>query len=487
MITGNQFGKSSSVAYDYVLRIMGMHPIEGKNIRPNDPIRTFRFASETLPSDGSDGESRNTQYPAFRKRLPYELLKKDITIRRPVLTVKCIQGGPDIYVEFVSYNQDVQAMAGVQRKSIWLDEEPHLDFYQEQLPRLLAANGDMIFSMTPVEISWVYDELFERAHHYYRTQSIVDFYQRAMNQRLPIYEETDSPEDIAVIQAATDDNPTLDLDTINELFSGMDDDTLAMRRYGVFKQISGRVFKDFVWNTHVLRADKYLPDGVGRDWIHGRGIDYHEHNPWACGWMCLNPHDEAFIYNEFNPSPDNTVTHDIARFIALQSRDYRYRVDLIDPLAGKKQLNTGFSTTEDLNRYFYEFKREGIGNGAYWIPWDTKTTVGRDEIKTRLKNARLVGRPGNNETVVQGVRKRLPTIWILDHCRIAAQSMKNWRWEEWQDRASKENKDLKDKVNQKNSHFNMVWEALFKHPAFRIPGAVGNPLAKRKHFYFARR
>ena len=79
--TGNQAMKTASAAYSYVLRILGMHPIEKKNIRPNDPIRIFRFSSETLPNEAEGKEVRNTQYPEFKKWLPPSLIKKDITIR----------------------------------------------------------------------------------------------------------------------------------------------------------------------------------------------------------------------------------------------------------------------------------------------------------------------------------------------------------------------------------------------------------------------
>ena len=467
VVTGNQFGKTASAAMDYPLRILGKHPVEWKNIRPDEPIRTFRLCSETLPSDSEGGESRNTIYPALRKRLPYELIKKDINARKPVITIKDIQGGPDIYVEFVSYGQDIQATAGVQRKSIWLDEVPSYEFYTEQLPRLLSADGDMVFTLTPTDISWVYDELFEKAQTIFRTPAICEYYRRTMNNDLPEYEVTNSKQDIAVIQAATDDNPTLDIQTINELFMSLDDDTIAMRRYGIFKQVAGRVFKDFAHHIHVIPQDKYFPDGIPREWLHARGIDFHEHNPWAVGWMMLSPMNEAFVYNEMSPSPDNMVTIEIARQIALMSRDYKYALNLIDPLAAKKQSSTGYSTLEDLNRYFHDLKREDIGTGGYWMTWDTKTQVGRDEIKMRLKNARLVGQPFNNETVERGIRRRLPTLWILDHCRQSPLSLKMWRWEEWVGRDAKVTKDLKDKANQRWSHFNMVWEGLFKHPAFK--------------------
>ena len=50
---------------------------------------------------------------------------------------------------------------------------------------------------------------------------------------VPQIETTDSPYSIAVFQAATDDNPTLNIEVINEIFKQIDDpDALAIRRYG---------------------------------------------------------------------------------------------------------------------------------------------------------------------------------------------------------------------------------------------------------------
>src|SRR3989337_4215906 len=94
---GNQGGGTACIVYDCILRMLGKHPIEWKNMRPNVPIRTFRFASETLPNDPEgEGEVKNTLYPALKKWLPPSLIKKDITARRSAMTIRDIQGGPDI-------------------------------------------------------------------------------------------------------------------------------------------------------------------------------------------------------------------------------------------------------------------------------------------------------------------------------------------------------------------------------------------------------
>jgi hypothetical protein len=51
---------------------------------------------------------------------------------------------------------------------------------------------------------------------------------------------------VGCVQMATDDNPTLDPETIDFIFEDITDpDELDLRRYGVFKQISGRVHKTY--------------------------------------------------------------------------------------------------------------------------------------------------------------------------------------------------------------------------------------------------
>ena len=471
MFTGNQAMKTSNAAYWNVLSILGLLPVKHKNINPEDPIRILRFASEVLPGDtGKTGkEVRNTQYPELMKWLPPSLVKNNITFRNPVLTLKCPRGGNDIMVEFVSFNQEVQSQAGVQRRRVWIDEHCKKDFYQEQMPRLLASRGDILFTLTPAQeyLDWEYDEFYEEASRIVRTPAVIDRIKERTGEVVGPIEVRDTKKSILIMMAATDDNPTLDKETIDRIYDQFgDEEIIDIRRYGLFKQISGRIFKQFDKKVHVINKEKYFPNGIPFTWLHARGIDYHEHNPWAIGWMSLSPQNEAFIWRELNPSPEKYVTLDIARSIASMSEDYKFALDLVDPLAAKKQPNTGFSVVDDLNRIFHELRKEGQGTGGHWKTWDTKSTVGRDAIRMRLTNAKLCGVPFNNRTTANGREEYLPTLWIMDDCRNSIDFMLNWKKEEWLNREMALVKDNKDSPQQKWSHFNMVWEAIFKEPYF---------------------
>jgi len=493
MFYGNQKGKNEEAIMDYYLRVWGKHPQKHLNILPDDKVRTIRFASENLPGEADGEEVKNTQYPVLKRRFNPTWIIKDITARKTVVqvqpqTLRVLQNGEKcltkpVNFEFVSYGQTAQSQAGVQRKSVYIDESAPKNFFDEQIPRLLAADGDLILSYTPVpgNMGWEFDELYERARVIYRTEHVRKRIKDRTGEDVPEIEYTNSKDDIAVIMAATDDNPVYaklaeekskrlgKKISVEEYITEMlglisDEDVIDARRYGLFRQLSGRLFKNFDERIHKISFDKYFPEGVPYEWKHFRGIDWHESNNWAIGWVAVSPQDEIFVYQEFNPSPEKMITLEIARVMVNRSKDYRFDLNLIDPLASKIQPNTGLSSLEDLNRIFSAFKKEGIGTGGWWQSWDTKSQKGRDEIRKRLQNAVLCGKPFNNEVKQEGITKRLPTIWICDTCPITVASLKNWKREEWADRTSLVTKDEKEVPQQKWSHFCTMLEGLLKRP-----------------------
>ena len=77
LFSGNQAGKTSSVANHYVERLLGIHPIDEKN----KLMRKVRCMSSSLPTSKNPEEGDNTQYLELKKLIPPELIEKDISIR----------------------------------------------------------------------------------------------------------------------------------------------------------------------------------------------------------------------------------------------------------------------------------------------------------------------------------------------------------------------------------------------------------------------
>jgi len=461
IFSGNQAGKTSNMAKHYVDRLLGIHPVAEKNRL----AKKIRCMSSSLPENDSPEEQDNTQYLELKKLIPPGLVVKDITARSKNLVVKRPVGlnSDKTIFEFRSSKQEMQDLGKIQVSSVWHDEETPKGHREECKMRLLAESGDEIFSLTPVNgLTYVFDDIWQRADFIFRTKTIVDKFGLAR------MEHRKNKSGIACTQMATDDNPTLDIDTIERLFEDITDpDELAIRRYGVFKQISGRIHKSYDPGVCYIDINKYFSDGVPYKWLHARGIDYHEsRTPWSVGWLSASPTDEWFLWQEFHPAidgPNAYSTYDIATAILRKSGDYIYPLNLIDPLANKTQANTNTNVTQDLNRYFEQIRKEtGLGTASWWSGWDTKGTKGRDEVAKRFKNSVRCGKPFNNIVKDRGITKRLPTLWICNTCPRTNKSLINWRYQEYVTASTKSMNDPKPTPQQKGSHDCILLECLAK-------------------------
>lgn len=462
VFAGNQGGKTANAAFSYVMRIIGQHPIEDKNRLS----KNIRCLSSSLPESSDAEEQDNTQYLELKKMLPAELIIKDITARSKTMTVASPIHGKS-YFEFMSTKQELQDTGKVQRDSLWEDEEPPKPYREESRRRLLTRGGDEIITLTPINgLSYLYDDVWNKKSYIWRSDAIVDALRMPKEENI-----VGGDPNIACVQIATDDNPIMTKEMVDMNFASEDADEILVRRYGVFKQIAGRVHKAFNDSIHVIDYNRYFPNNIPYGWTHARGIDYHESRiPWSCGWLSISPDDEWFVWQEFHPAIDGPRamnTWEIAKSIVRKSGDLYFIANLIDPLANKKQANTLFSVTDDLNRYFDQFRNEhGMGTPAFWEGWDTKDTKGFNEIKARMKNSLEVKRPFNNKFREHGEERTLPTIWF---CNVPnfIRSIKLWSYEEWATPQSRAVNDPKSKRQEKNSHDNMVLEAWAKDPRLR--------------------
>lgn len=225
-------------------------------------------------------------------------------------------------------------------------------------------------------------------------------------------------------------------------------------------------------------------------YVFGRAVDYHERNPWAAIWVGMSPQNEVFVFKEKAYAVNKWVNRTIAEDIARSSGRLLYSLNLIDPLASKIQTNTGRSVIADLNEDFYKLRAKGIGSGGYWEPYDTKGTVGRDNIRMRLRHSVECVRPFNN---LQPKDPRdphsrevyLPTIWIFRNCKMTANSLKQWRYEEWESGKVMVNKDRKETPAQKFSHFCTALEGILKDSRFTPRRNTSVP--RRRNTYFKER
>jgi len=239
--------------------------------------------SSSLPESGDQDEQDNAQYVELKKLLPAELVEHDVTARSATMVVKRPVGlsSPKTVFEFRSSKQEMQDLGKIDLSSLWHDEETPKDKRGECVMRLLSEDGDEFFSLTATNpYTYTYDEIFNQASLIYRTKTITDKFGGEK------YEKKKTGRSIACMFMATDDNPILDKDVVDRIFEDITDpDELAVRRYAVFKQVSGRIFKTYDPSICYIDFNKYFPSCIPSRWVHARGIDYHESRlPWSVGY-----------------------------------------------------------------------------------------------------------------------------------------------------------------------------------------------------------
>jgi len=186
--------------------------------------------------------------------------------------------------------------------------------------------------------------------------------------------------------------------------------------------------------------------------------------------------NEFFIWDQLKLPHATNTTEMVVNAIAEKSKKLKFKINLIDPYANKIQSNVNITVVDDMNRQFVKLKQQGICSGGYWESWDSKSVLGREELKLRLKNSKECKEPYSNVVDNKdGTVIYLPTIWInKEKCPDVIKSIAKWSTEK------------SGKPAQMHSHFCTAIEAIFKDIRFKArmnieEFEVHNPYAKYFH------
>ncbi len=189
----------------------------------------------------------------------------------------------------------------------------------------------------------------------------------------------------------------------------------------------------------------------------------------------MTPTNEFFVWDELKLPHAVNTTQMIVEAIAEKSGDLKFLFNLIDPLANKIQSNVNITVVEDINIQFSALRRRGIGTGGFWQTWDSKSVLGREELKKRLKNSLECKEPYSNMIEEDGVITWLPTIWIdRERCPNVRKSIAKW------------STNKNGEPEQMHSHFCTAIEGGFKDIRFKARMNIEefethNPYAKYFH------
>lgn len=344
------------------------------------------------------------------------------------------------FIEFMSYDQDLDKFAGTSRHWVHFDEEPPKPIWLECLARLVDTNGEWWMTMTPVEgMTWIYDDLYEK------------------NIALPEAERT-----VQIVEINTLENPYLTEEGIHNLMESMDDDDTTTRIGGGFVRQGGRVYKNF---DPTVGANQVLPDSI-RDprtyfpsdrWMWILALDHGVNNPTAVLWIAVNDDGFCVVFDEWYRSEFSVEQH--AEVIKRKIKEHGRFPDLLvaDPALAQRNGVSMTNIQQEYQKYGLSFI---MGNN------DVKAGIVR--VKRYFNSTHYPGNPGRNRHPLFGGTAQLlgstddvrinskdgsyPRLAIDPRCEKLIWELKRYRWKTYADKKKQYENNPYDEPHKKDDH-----------------------------------
>lgn len=410
----NQSGKTTAMLAEILSWAIGrrlwsdepvLHPVTGLPIKP--PIRAMIGALDYVTSHSE------TIIPKMRELLPLEIFVKQLEkIQGRVVHRLQFYNGSSI--KLMSYQSDPGAWEGPTYHIAAFDEPPPNWAYIATKRGCMKHLAPILFSMTPLEEPWIYDQLFtaESSVHVSREQDLKGVKKTS----------------IFVTTVDLDENPYLDPVAKAEFVRGLDDEQREARQHGRFKHLMGRVYKTFSDDYHMMSEESYdaWQKAWDRSWPSGFVVDPHDRKPFAMGAFVVTPRDEVVWVWEW-PSFDfyeakscDLKIEDYAK--VLRGAEEQLKLERVvwwwmDPNFGRtRSVASGRTTQED-------FEAHGI-----WFD----TEVDDDIASGHLQVREWLGKPPQKPS----------RMYWAPHLRNFRKGMSHYTWENWEkgrsERAPKE-------------------------------------------------
>lgn len=398
LIGGNRSGKTVSNVVECIWRLTKKHPFRPHLNELEGPVR-----GRMSVVNFNDGLYKIV-LPLFKQWVPVgELIdrswEKSYDKQMRVLTL-----ANGSFIEFMSYDQDLDAFAGTSRHFCSFDEEPPRSIFNECMMRLVDTDGDWWISMTPVEgLTWIFSELYEKSE--------------------------ELKEHLLVLKVSMNDNPHINEAAKNKFFllGGYDEEERQARTEGNFFQIGGRVYKTFDKNVHSkpfaefkLTPEMRIYTSVDTGWNH----------PAAWLWHAVEPSGHITTFHEMVRS--ETTIKEFAQLILTYEKNmketypwFEVYVRTGDPAIKQTKEHTGTSVMQEYAKY-------GIYIGVEGVP--RSVDIGIIKV-TQYLNATIRGRP----------------LWqYTDNCVTLESQMKKIHWEKYASKKMDYEKAPKTTIDKKD-------------------------------------
>lgn len=393
-IGGNRSGKTTGGIVEVIWWLTGRHPFRAT---PDGPVR-----GRVVSVDFVNGIEKII-LPQLKQWLPVSDLINgswEESYDKQLRTLTLANGS---FVEFMSYDQDLDKFAGTSRHFIHFDEEPPQDIFIECIARLVDTGGSYWITMTPVEgMTWVYDTLYEPG--------------------------VAGDSGILVVEVSMTENPHLNSEAIQDFLDSLDPDERKAREEGKFVQLGGLIYKNFSKEKHVVPPWQLpKPDGMADNYLVVASLDHGYTNPTAWLWHAVNQDGEVVTFHEHYQSGWTIDSH--AATVKRINRDVIGREpDLYigDPSIRNTDPISGTSI-------HLEYLKHGIpltlGNN------DVRAGILR--VSRYLKISLKTGRPS----------------WVItEDCPNLIREMLRYRWGTYVNKKVANQNNLKEEPHKKDDH-----------------------------------
>lgn len=386
-IGGNRSGKTVAGICEDIFWLTGKHPYYPT---PPPPVR-----GRIVGVDFLNGIEKILR-PALAQWMPLSELKGGSWEQAYSKEQRTLTLANDSFVEFMSYDQDLDKFAGTSRHFVHFDEEPPQDIYTECMARLIDTGGHWWMTMTPVEgMTWIYDNIY-------------------------IPGRNDPLANVKVIEVDMHDNPYLSPGEIDEFLSKLTKDERLARGQGKFVQIGGLVFKSFNPEIHVI--DATVPP---KDWEWYKSVDHGFNNPTCWLWHAVSPDGQVVTFAEHYEAEKTVDYH--AQTVHMRDAGFGRVSDYVvgDPALAQRQGVTGTSI-------FQEYAELGINI----VPGNNDVPSGINRMNQYLMPA-ANGRPR----------------WLITrNCPNLIREMQRLRWKTYATKKMQGQNNRKDEIHKKDDH-----------------------------------
>ena len=375
-IGGNRSGKTVGGVVEDLYWLKKEHPYKRLPIAPSEPCRGRAIAVDFV--NGID----KIIAPQFAQWTPKSMLIDGSWTQSYDKAHKTLNFENGSFVEFMSYDQDLDKFAGTSRHFIHFDEEPPQTIWGENRMRLIDTGGHTWLTMTPVEgMTWVYDTIYE--------PGILGH------------------KNIDVIIVDMEENPYLNQKEVDDYLDGLDENEIAARKKGQFVQMGGLIYKQFdpkAGGLHVIRGMWRPPHD--EHWNIGLGLDHGLNNPTAIGFHAYNTDGDVITFDEHYES--GLVISEHAKKIHAKLYDMGLTFDqlemaIADPSIKNRDPVTGTSIQQEYAKY-----------GIYWA-------LGNNDVPAGIERVTSYLRP-------RGIDKR-PRYRVTENCIWHRKELSRYRWE----------------------------------------------------------